>query len=555
MALTSLATRLTSAGAAAGVLTGVLAALASPAPARAFGFYDVAARAQLLAQKPYQAPASTVPADLARLSYDQYRDIRFKPERALWRGTEGSKFQLMFFHLGKHHSLPVRINIVGADGVRPVAFDRNDFDYGPSARTTLKPEKWGDLGFAGFRVHYPLNRPDYPDELAVFLGASYFRVLGSGQHYGLSARGLALDTADGALSKPAASGSARPVNEEFPRFTEFWIERPAAGATTLTVYALLESPRSAGAYKMVLKPGTAGEAAAGSQGSTTMDVQARLYLRPGVRTLGLAPLTSMFLHGENQPAASADFRPEVHDSDGLSVASTDASGRTEWLWRPLQNPAGVLATSFAVPRLQGFGLMQRDRAFASYQDAEARYEARPSTWVQPLGDWGAGRVELLQFRADDETVDNVAAYWVPAQPPAPGRPFDYSYRLHWQGAGFERPPTAWVVQTRRGPGFVNDTAARDPGDQFYVVDFTGPALQALAPDAAVQAVVSTNDNAKLVERNAYRLPAGEGGAPAGWRMTVRVQRLDPAKPVELRAFLQSGPHALSETWTHIIPPQ
>ena len=484
--------------------------------AQAFGFDDVAARAKAEAARPYQAPPAVLPPELAALSYDQYRDIRFQPARALWR-PEALPFELMFFHLGKFQTQPVVINELVAGKPRHLRFDPADFSYG---QNRLSVASWPDLGYAGFRVHHALNTPAYKDELAVFLGASYFRALGAGQRYGLSARGLAIDTVGG-------------QGEEFPRFKEFWIERPAPGARALTLYALLDSPRATGAYRFTLVPGA----------QTDVEVRARLFLRAGVATLGIAPLTSMFLHGENS-GRHDDFRPEVHDSDGLMLATADAQGGSEWLWRPLTNPGRQLATSFAVHELKGFGLMQRDRAFASYEDVEARYERRPSAWVVPQGNWGPGRVELLQLPTPDETHDNIVAYGVPARPPAPGQPLDIAYRIAWQGDEPQRPPNGWTVQSRFGRGF----AALGPGEVQYVIDFAGPALDALPADAAVEAVVTPGPNGRLIERNAYR-----NEARGGWRMTLRVQRIDPTQPLELRAFLQHGPHALTETWTTLIP--
>jgi glucans biosynthesis protein len=491
-------------------------AFAAPSVARTFDFDDVAQRAQAEARIAYQTPPRVVPPELAALSYDQYRDIRFRPEHALLR-RDGLPFELMFFHLGKFQTLPVVVNELVSGSVRHIRFDPSDFDYG---KNRLSPSTWPDLGYAGFRVHYALNTASYKDELAVFLGASYFRALGGGQRYGLSARGLAIDTAGG-------------QGEEFPRFKEFWIERPAVDAKALTVYALLDSQRATGAYRFTLIPGA----------QTVVEVRARLFLRAGVATLGIAPLTSMFHHGENSPRRD-DFRPEVHDSDGLMLATADGQGGSEWLWRPLANPSRPLTTSFAVRELEGFGLMQRDRAFSSYEDVEARYERRPSAWVVPVGRWGPGRVELLQLPTPDETHDNIVAYWVPAQPPAPGQPLDLAYRIFWQGDEQARPPNGWTVQSRFGGGY-----APLGKDEFqYVVDFAGPALDTLPADAAVDAVITPSGNARLVERNAYR-----NDARGGWRMTLRVARIDPTQPVELRAFLQQGHHALTETWTTVIP--
>lgn len=488
------------------------------APAFAFGFDDVARRAEQLAREPYRAPAFVLPAELKALDYDGYRDIRFRPERALWR-DQGLPFELQFFHLGKFQTQPVAINEVTPQGVRHITFDRADFDYG---RNRLAPERWGDLGFAGFRVHADFNADSagYKDELVVFLGASYLRALGRGQHYGLSARALAIDTVGGR-------------GEEFPRFSEFWIERPARDARTLVIHALLESPRATGAYRFELRPGE----------NTEMEVRARLFLRAGVATLGLAPLTSMFQHGENQPR-ERDFRPEVHDSDGLAVLS----GSGEWLWRPLVNPKRPLVSSFSLESLGGFGLMQRDRAYASYEDAEAQYERRPSAWIEPRGDWGPGRVELLQLPTPDETEDNVVAYWVPAHMPPPGRPLEFAYRLAWQGERQARPPSGWTVQSRRGQGY---RAPKPPPSELqFIVDFDGPALRALPASAAVEAVAEVGAGARLVEAHAYRNPVN-----GRWRMTLRVDRPSPARPLELRAFLRHGADALTETWTSLLPPE
>ena len=354
-----------------------------------------------------------------------------------------------------------------------------------TARTSSTARQLQHLGFAGFRVHYPVNTQKYKDEVLVFLGASYLRALGKGQLYGISARGLAVDTA-------LNSG------EEFPQFTEFWLQRPQARDKELTIYALLDSPRVSGAYRFVLKPGE----------TTAIEVKSQLYLRENVTILGIAPLTSMYFFGENQRSAVEDYRPEVHDSDGLSVQS----GTGEWIWRPLVNPKRLLVTSYALTNPQGFGMMQRDRAFASYQDLEAHYEMRPSVWIEPIGNWGAGRIELVQLPTPDETNDNAVAFWVPEVMPTPGKPYQIEYRMLWQKDSETRPPLSWVTQTRRGHGYlrkVDDSVA-------LVVDFEGPALARLAPDTKLEAIVSSDANGKLLETNTYR-----NDVSGGWRMTVR----------------------------------
>jgi glucans biosynthesis protein len=506
------------------VLLGLCSGLVS---AHAWSLDDVAKLARDRSQTSYRQGHPALPAELTGLEYDGLRDIRFKDDKALWR-AEQLPYEAKFFHVGRQAE-PVRIHELSARGNKLLRYSPEDFTYG---KNQLTPARWGDIGYAGFRIHTSLNSPAYKDELIAFLGASYFRALGAGQRYGLSARGLAVDP----------TGARQ---EEFPRFTDFWLEKPSAGAKQVTVYALLDSPRMTGAYRFDIRPGE----------ETVTEVHARIFMRSGagprVATLGIAPLTSMFFFGENQPRAG-DFRPEVHDSDGLMVAT----GEGEWLWRPLQNPTSPLVTSFSMKSLKGFGLMQRDRAFGSYEDTEARYELRPSAWVTPLGDWGAGRVELLQFATPDETHDNVAAYWVPEKMPAPGESLNLAWQISWQGKNQQRPPNGWVTQSRRGTGYSKLSAQELQQQTQYLIDFAGPALDALPEDAQVKAITTTSANARVVESIAYRNPA-----TGAWRMSLRVQRLDsgtpsnqPAQPIELRAFLQHDTHTLTETWTNLITP-
>ena len=500
---------------AAAIVASACFSAAAAAAAAAFDFGTVAQRARDLAAKPYAKPAAKLPKELMALTYDQYRDIRFRTDRFHWRGGK-LPFELAFFHTGLYFDQPVRINEVSSEGVREIRFNHEDFNYGANK---LDASKIRDAGFAGFRVHYPINTTKYKDEVVVFLGASYFRAIGKDQRYGLSARGLAIDTG-------LASG------EEFPRFVEFWIERPAANAKELVIHALLDSKSAAAAYRFTLRPGV----------ETVMDVKAQLHLRENVAKLGIAPLTSMFHFGENQRAPAADYRPEVHDSDGLSVHT----GTGEWIWRPLANPKRLLVTSFSTTNPAGFGLMQRDRAFSSYEDLEARYEMRPSAWIAPRGKWGAGRVELIQIPTPDETNDNIVAFWVPANPPAVRQPWDLEYRVHWQKEHETRPQQSWVTQTRRGSGYVRTP---DKGIAF-MIDFEGPVLKKLPADAKLQAAFTADGNAKIVESIAFR-----NEVTGGWRVALRLNRADDKKPVELRGFLRNGTETVSETWSYLLPPE
>ena len=514
-------------------------------PAQAFTLDDVGALARRSAAAPFKPASHVVPDELAKLDYDGYRDIRFNKDRTVWRADKLT-YEANFFHVGPNGD-SVRIHEITPKGVKPVPYAPGNFTFG---KNKVSPKDWGDLGYGGVRAFSNLNSPTYKDELIVFSGASYFRALGAGQRYGLSARGLAVDTV----------GAAK---EEFPRFTDFWLEKPTpatAPLAPLVMYALMDSEHMTGAYRFEVKPGE----------QTVTQVSARIFMRASktpVTTLGLAPLTSMFFFGENQPRPG-DFRPEVHDSDGLMVATDDGKGGGEWLWRPLQNPASPLVTSFGMKGLKGFGLMQRDRTFANYEDTEARYEMRPSAWITPVGNWGAGKVELLQFATPDETHDNVAAYWVPEKLPAPGESLDIAYQIAWQGKNQQRPPNGWVTQSRRGTGYSKADAKTQSQQTQFVIDFAGPALDALPEDAKVEAKVTASANARVLESLAYKNPA-----TGAWRLTLRVERLNaapstattasaasaaqatqPAQPIELRAFLQHNSDTLTETWTYLITP-
>ena len=498
-----------------GLLAAALVALLQCAGAVAFDFEDVSRRASALAAKPYKAPSTKLPKALQELTYDEYRDIRFQPGKAIWRNAK-LPFELQLFHPGLYYDQPVRISEIVGGTPREIRFDPANFDYG---KNKIDRDRMKNVGYAGFRVHYAINNPKYKDEVQVFLGASYFRALGKDQRYGLSARGLAVDTA-------LASG------EEFPRFVEFWIEQPAPAAKELVIYALLDSARVAGAYRFVLRPGT----------ETVTMVKSRLFLREHVTKLALAPLTSMFMHGENQRPTGRDYRPEVHDSDILLIQS----GTGEWITRPLVNPKRLLVTSFELTNPVGFGLMQRDRAFDSYQDLEARYEMRPSAWVEPQGAWGKGRIELVQIPTPDETNDNIVAFWVPERAPSPKTPFDFEYRLRWQKEGETRPPLAYVAQSRRGHGYLKEA---DPSIGF-LVDFEGDVFRKRSVEDAIDAVVTADANGELIESRIQR-----NDVTGGWRLRLRVKRIDERKPIELRAFLRAGSDVLTTTWSYVVPPE
>lgn len=494
------------------VIGATLALLGGMATVRAddsFDYETLRYRAKVLASKPYVAPGNRVPEWLLKLSYDEHRRIRFEPSHSWWR-RENLPFQLQFFHPGFIINRTVQLSEVEDGEAELIKFDPDLFIYDGLKRGDLP----GTMGFAGFKILYPLNKPG--DELGAFQGASYFRMLCQDAIYGLSARGLAIDTAE-------------PGGEEFPTFTDFWIARPAAGAKSITVYALLDSPSVAGAYRFIITPGA----------DTVTQVKATLFFRKAVKTLGLAPLTSMFWHGENTNVPTDDFRPEVHDSDGLMVFT----GAGEWVWRPLTNPPAVRVVAFSDENPRGFGLFQRDRNFENYQDLEAAYHARPSAWVEPVGDWHAGSVRLVEIPTPDETNDNVVAFWVPRDLPPTGEPLVYEYRLHWFMDQIH-PPAGYAVSTRHGR-----TKTHEPDLERFHVDFTGPYLGKHGPDPKIESVVTVGEGAELVHSTVQKNPYN-----GTWRAAFAVRPNGSGRPVELRCFLRKKPHVLTETWSYLWQP-
>jgi len=494
------------------LLAGGLAARA--ALAQPFGFGDVISRAKALAAKPYKPPPA-IPGFLAQLDYDEYRQIRFRPEASLWRQSE-SNFQVMLIAPGEYFRHTIKIHTVAADGMHTVPFRKSDFTWPDRKLADRIPN---DLGYAGLKLTFPINRPGVQDQFLVFAGASYFRGVARGQNFGLSARGIAVDT-------------GLPAGEEFPDFTDFWLVRPRPGAHALRMYALMNGPSLTGAYRFVVFPGA----------PTRIEVKASLFLRKGIDLLGFAPLTSMFFYGSNTPRPVGDWRPQVHDSDGLLIHS----GTGEWLWRPLINPLSLQSDYFAANSPQGFGLLQRDTDFTSYQDAEARYDRRPSAWVTPHQDWGPGHVVLVEIPSDAETNDNVVAFWTPDKKTTPGARYDLDYTLEFGAPDVPDEPmaraeTTYVGHGQAPPGSDSDNAYR------IVVDFAGGALDGLKPSAPVKAVVTGLQKTRVLQHTVRWV------APLKcWRLSLQAEP-DAGAPLALRAFLKTGDRTLSETWTYDLP--
>lgn len=464
--------------------------------------------AEKLAAAPYQPRPADLPAFLREMSYDDYQRIQFRHDSAPWR-ADGRPFSVEFFHPGSLYSKPVAINEFSGAYAQRFPFVRTFFDY---ADLKLGGRLPSSLEYAGFRLLCHLNDPARWDETISFLGASYFRGLAKGQRYGLSARGLALN----------AGG---PGAEEFPDFVEFWLGKPEPGAKSITFHGLLDSPSVAGAYTFVLTPGD----------ETVMEVQSTLFFRNRVENVGLAPLTSMFWFGENSPSRYGDFRGEVHDSDGLLIAP-EPNVR---LWRPLANPAAVRTTDFSAAAIAGFGLLQRDRDFHSYEDTEAHYEKRPGAWIEPVGAWPAGKVHLLEIPSANEYADNIVASWVPLTPPEPGKPFEFSYRLHWTNADAIGGPQGWVESTRQ------TVQVERPRRTKFVIDFDAIGLKAIPASANVTAETNLPPEVAVLDQRVFR-----NDTDGSWRLALLLDAPKANGPLELRARLLLEGKPITETWVN-----
>ena len=493
---------------AAGMFWSSAQVLAGPAR---FSFATVRQRALALSKRPHDATPDPLPDALSGLDYTRFRDISFRTDHALWQG--GGLFRIQCFHRGFIYRRRVDLHLVEDGVAHEVAYSPQMFDFGKNKLDANFP---ADLGFSGFRLHFPFSDPKVFDEFAVFQGASYFRLRGSGQEYGLSARGLALNTAE-------------PEGEEFPEFTAFWIERPAAGAAGITVYALLESPSVTGAYRFVLTPGS----------RTTAVIEAELFPRVDIKKTGFGALTSMYLHGKPLSRVFADARPEVHDSDGLLLHT----GSGEWLWRPLLNTRGLRVSSFSDDHPRGFGLLQRERDLRAYEDMGAREEVRPNYYLTPKGNWGPGHVELVEIPTDGEWNDNMVAYWVSGSPLRAGVPASIAYTIAAYLDDPGLPATGRVLSTRLGPPAPVPLDKADPkGAQRFFVDFGAGEIAGLGANAPVEINVTC-------DRGAIKDVIGQRNGPDRWRaMFTFVAQGD--QETNLRAYLSLHGRPLTETWLY-----
>lgn len=482
-------------------------------PPERFDFDWLIGQAKQRAGRPYRSTPPREAALIDKIDFDTVGKIRFRDERALrW---PGGAYPVELFHLHRYATSPVDIHRVEAGWSRRVLYSPSWFDYGKSGLATRLPP---DLGFSGLRV---MSSPALKDDWLAFQGASYFRSAGPLGQYGLSARGIAVDT------------TAPDRREEFPRFVAFWLdEGPGEGG--ITIHALLDGPSLAGAYRFRCDKGA----------EIVMDVRAELFQRGTIEQLGIAPLTSMYWYSETNHRRGPDWRPEIHDSDGLAMWT----GSGERIWRPLNNPAQVRTSTLRSDHPKGFGLLQRDRDFDHYLDDGVYYDRRPSVWVEPKQDWGAGAVMLIELPTQTEIEDNVVAFWRPDRPASAGAHWSLDYRLHWTASEPFPPAVARVVATRLGrPGQPGPFDASKQGRKVDI-ELTGGPLAQLPQRFDLSAVVTTSRGTVNNPRVLKILGTDR------WRAEFDLDAPGDA-PVDLRCFLRLGETTLSETWLYQYLPR
>ncbi|PPD01939.1 MAG: glucan biosynthesis protein D [Hyphomicrobium sp.] len=491
--------------------------LGSPEP---FSFEALNVRARALSEKPFAKPVVPSPDILDAIDYDQYQKIRYRPDKSIKLDGEG-RMPLQFFHLGKYAKEPVRMHVVEGGKAREVLYSDALFDM--PANHPAKKLKDG-AGFAGFRV----MAPDLKTDWLAAMGASYFRTSGPFNQYGLSARGIAIDT-------------AMPRPEEFPRFSHYWLEEVAGDAQSpLIIYALLDGPSVTGAYRIKTERLTDSR----DVHRIVMEIDAHLYARKDIERLGIAPFSSMFWYGEADRKQSSDWRPEIHDSDGLAILT----GSGERIWRPIVNPPRVMTSTFIDRDVKGFGLLQRDRDFVHYLDDGVFYERRASVWVEPLDGWGEGAVHLVEIPTNDETDDNIVAYWAPKNSLKAGEDAAWRYRLTWlDDIPF---PEALARTTGTWTGIGGRPGHKRPdGVRKFVIDFQGKVFAGMGRNDGIELVVTAS---RGEVSNSYNHPVVD--QRERWRAFFDI-KASGTEPVDLRAFLRKGEKALSETWIYQFFPE
>ncbi len=490
-------------------------------PSEDFSFEALIARAKAMRAAPFSPAVIPSPEIVGAIDYDLYQQVRFRADKSLKLDADG-RMPVQLFHLGKYAREPVRMHFIEGGKAREIVYSSDLFQT--PADHPARKLKHG-AGFAGFRV----MAPDLKTDWFAAMGASYFRTSGPYDQYGLSARGLAIDT-------------ALPTPEEFPRFSHYWLEEKAGDAQTpLAIYALLDGPSVTGAYRMTALRTTDERGVH----RIVMEIEAHLNARKDIARLGIAPFSSMFWYGETSRKQAADWRPEIHDSDGLLIVT----GSGERIWRPIINPPRVVTSSFVDRDPKGFGLMQRDRDFAHYLDDGVFYERRSSVWVEPLGTWGEGAVQLVEIPTDRETDDNVVAYWTPKETMKADESRTWRYRLTWLDDVPDPDGAARTVGTWSGIGGRPGFRPAPEGVRKFAIDFQGKAFAGLGREDNVEIVVSASRGEVA---HFYNHPVVDQAER--WRAFFDIKATGPEQ-VDLRAFLRKGDKALTETWIYQYFPE
>jgi periplasmic glucans biosynthesis protein len=455
--------------------------------------------ARQLAQRAFVPPNTALPEPFTALNAESYQAITHRPERRIW-SDENVGYEVEPQHRGSIFTTPVLLSTVEQGLVKRIIYDPLRYNFGKLTPATAL----GDIGFSGFKL---LQKGEQSVDFAVFQGATFYRSRARGQEFGAVARALAIKTGD-------------PRGEEFPIFRAFWIERPGTDGVIM-VHAVADSESATAAFRFTLRPGD----------MTIIDTECTVFARIDIDHIGLGPIQGTYLFGPSRRRNADDVRPQVHDVHGLQMLN----GRNEWIWRPLNNPEQLQISSFMDENPKGFGLVQRDRDFNAYQDDDNRFEMRPTIWMEPIGDWGPGAIQLTEIPSNSELNDNIIAYWRPKDVLVAGSRSTFSYRQFWCWVTPERGTIAETIGFRVGRG--NSGRRRR-----CLVEFGGENLAAVEAAGIVMSLSASPGqilNSKLALNTA--------------RKSARITfELDPGneQACELRLVLTVGDKAITETWLY-----
>lgn len=487
-----------------------------------FTFETLVSMARNSARCEYKERVTPLPKSLQNLDYSQYNLMRYNIDSDLW-ANDDLPFRVSFFPLGTTlYSLPVEIYEIDNETlISKVPFSPKFFQYEDQVKF-IKDQMPEDAGYAGFKLRYKPKGSSYPDEFAAFLGNSYFRIICDGSSYGLSNRGLAINT------------GVENVPEEFPAFEKFYLVKPSKGDESIIIYAFLNGRSVTGAYSFKITPGT----------EASVDVKSVLFLRNKVNLLCLAPITSMFWFTLGEPDNFYDYRPSVHNSEGLVLSD----GKND-IYEPLTNYPfhKMINDDISCDSLRYFGLVQRDREYNRYMDPGVKYHLNPNCLIVPQNNWREGSLRLFVLPTLTEWMDNINLFWIPKTLPEPMEPINFDYKILYS---LKEPKNtlSFVKYTNLGQDLINckntifalsfaDKDAIIEKSKDIKIDLQVPSDVIIASPPSIEKIIF-NDTWRVL-----------------FTLTIHKKLAYEDKPFIIKCTLKDNGKSISEEWYFLWYPQ